>query len=569
MTTPRLLGGRYEVGELLGSGGMATVHRGRDTVLGRPVAIKTLRADLGRDPALLARFRREAQAAASLNDPSIVAVYDTGEEQGVPFIVMELVEGRTVRDILAAEGRPPLARALEIVSAVCSALNYSHMAGIVHRDIKPGNVMLTRSGAVKVMDFGIARALTEGAATQTHTQLVVGTAQYLSPEQARGTAVDGRSDVYSTGCLLYELVTGEPPFTGDSAVSLAYQHVREEPVPPSEIDPTIPASIDAIVLTAMAKEPSRRYLTAGDMQADIERALAGLPVAAVAAPTVAFTADRTSVLPRTETPGQDTDEATDRKRWPMIIAVVAVLALLVGAGAYFLTRSKTVSVPAVVGQSLTAATTALSNDGLRLGAVTRKNSTQPIDTVLEQNPQQGTSVASGTAVALVVSAGTEQVAVPNVVGLTQAAAQTVLTSSGVNLKVGNVVQQNSSQPAGTVLRQVPAAGEKVPAGTAVELIVASGQASVPNVVGMTEAAAQQRLTSEHFSVVTQTAASTATPGTVISQSPAGGTTASPQSTVTITVAVAPSPTPTPPPSSSPPPSTSPTPTTATTTTTAG
>ncbi|MDQ1701482.1 MAG: eukaryotic-like serine/threonine-protein kinase, partial [Frankiaceae bacterium] len=253
MTQPRLVGGRYEIGELIGYGGMAEVHRGRDVRLGRDIAIKVLRADLARDPAFLHRFRREAQSAAGLNHPSIVAVYDTGEESApdgtsVPFIVMEFVEGRTLRDVLKAEGHLPVGRAMEIVADVCGALDFSHRHGIVHRDIKPANVMITDAGAVKVMDFGIARALADNAATVTQTANVIGTAQYLSPEQARGESVDARSDVYSTGCLLYELVTGAPPFQGDSPVAVAYQHVRENPTTPSSRNAGVPPAVDSIIM---------------------------------------------------------------------------------------------------------------------------------------------------------------------------------------------------------------------------------------------------------------------------------------------------------------------------------
>ena len=240
---PQQLGGRYEIGELLGRGGMAEVHIGRDSRLGRTVAVKMLRPDLARDPSFQARFRREAHSAASLNHPAVVAVYDTGEDQfagnPVPYIVMEYVEGSTLRDLLASGSRLVPERALEIVDGVLAALAYSHQQGIVHRDIKPANVMLTAAGEVKVMDFGIARSLDDMSATMTQTSAVIGTAQYLSPEQARGEQVDARSDLYSTGCLLYELLTGRPPFVGDSPVSVAYQHVREEPVPPSQVDPDV------------------------------------------------------------------------------------------------------------------------------------------------------------------------------------------------------------------------------------------------------------------------------------------------------------------------------------------
>src|SRR5512146_624129 len=288
MTQPRLLGDRYELDGVVGRGGMAEVYRARDLRLDRTVAIKTLRTDLARDQTFQARFRREAQSAASLNNPSIVAVYDTGEDLStgvpVPFSVMECVDGRTVRDLLIEGHRLLPERTLEIVSGVLRALEYSHQAGIVHRDIKPGNVMVTRNGDIKVMDFGIARAMSDAQATMTQTAQVIGTAQYLSPEQARGERVDARSDLYSTGCLLYELLTGRPPFTGDSPVAIASQHVRENPIPPSRLDPSLPPWADSIVLKAMAKSPADRYQSAAEMAADIQRAASGMQVAAMAAP---------------------------------------------------------------------------------------------------------------------------------------------------------------------------------------------------------------------------------------------------------------------------------------------
>jgi serine/threonine protein kinase len=283
MTQARLLGGRYQVGELLGYGGMAEVHRGRDLRLGRDVAIKMLRTDLARDDTFQLRFRREAQNAASLNHPAIVAVYDTGEERGssgesLPYIVMEYVNGRTLKEVLAVEGRLMPRRALEIVAEICSALEFSHRHGIIHRDIKPGNVMLTQTGQIKVMDFGIARALAASGSTMTQTSAVIGTAQYLSPEQARGESVDARSDVYATGCVLYELLCGQPPFVGDSPVSVAYQHVREDARPPSLLNRDVPPAVDAVVLKALAKNPLNRYQSAAEMRADLLRAAAGRPV---------------------------------------------------------------------------------------------------------------------------------------------------------------------------------------------------------------------------------------------------------------------------------------------------
>ncbi|SOB82905.1 Stk1 family PASTA domain-containing Ser/Thr kinase [Streptomyces sp. 1331.2] len=284
MEEPRRLGGRYELGGVLGRGGMAEVYLGHDTRLGRSVAVKTLRADMARDPSFQARFRREAQSAASLNHPAIVAVYDTGEDYidgiSIPYIVMEYVEGSTLRELLHSGRRLLPERALEMTIGILQALEYSHRAGIVHRDIKPANVMLTRQGNVKVMDFGIARAMGDAGMTMTQTSAVIGTAQYLSPEQAKGEQVDARSDLYSTGCLLFELLTVRPPFVGDSPVAVAYQHVREEPQPPSVFDPEVRPEIDAIVLKALAKERDYRYQSADEMRDDIERFLDGLPVAA-------------------------------------------------------------------------------------------------------------------------------------------------------------------------------------------------------------------------------------------------------------------------------------------------
>ena len=287
MNDARILASRYEVGDLIGRGGMAEVHIGYDTRLGRTVAIKILRADLARDPSFQTRFRREAQAAAGLNHPAIVAVYDTGEDtvvgasgnpQAVPFIVMEYVEGHTVRDILKGDVAAPIDEAVEIISGVLSALDYSHHAGLVHRDIKPANVMLTPTGAVKVMDFGIARALADAGQTMTQTQAVVGTAQYLSPEQARGENVDTRSDLYSTGCLLFELLTGRPPFIGDSPVSVAYQHVREAAPKPSQFASDVPETLDKIVLRALAKNRDERYSNAQEFLSDLRAVMAGDPV---------------------------------------------------------------------------------------------------------------------------------------------------------------------------------------------------------------------------------------------------------------------------------------------------
>ena len=300
MTTPQHLSDRYELGEILGFGGMSEVHLARDLRLHRDVAVKVLRADLARDPSFYLRFRREAQNAAALNHPAIVAVYDTGEAETpngpLPYIVMEYVEGVTLRDIVHTDGPMPPQRAIEIIADACQALNFSHQHGIIHRDVKPANIMISKTGAVKVMDFGIARALADSGNSVTQTAAVIGTAQYLSPEQARGETVDARSDVYSLGCVLYEILTGEPPFVGDSPVAVAYQHVREDPVPPSQRHAGISPELDAVVLKALAKNPDNRYQTAAEMRADLIRVHSG---EAPDAPKVLTDAERTSLLAAT------------------------------------------------------------------------------------------------------------------------------------------------------------------------------------------------------------------------------------------------------------------------------
>jgi predicted Ser/Thr protein kinase len=389
---PILIGGRYELAELLGRGGMAEVRKGKDLRLGRTVAVKRLRTDLASDATFQARFRREAQSSASLNHPSIVSTYDTGEEMATdgsgvaqPYIVMECVEGRTLRDILR-EGRKILPeRALEITSGVLAALDYSHRAGIIHRDIKPGNVMLTPSGDVKVMDFGIARAISDASNTMTQTAAVVGTAQYLSPEQARGETVDSRSDVYSTGCMLYELLTGRPPFVGDSPVAVAYQHVREQAAPPSDLDDQLDAEIDAIVMKSLAKRVEDRYQSAAAMRADIERYLAGHPIQAPAVvpppadtqyvPTVP--ADATAAMAASGPPPSQDKPSRGRAGWWFLAAFV-VVALLVGAylmnDLLFDEAPERDPVPNVVGMTEDQARLAIVDAGFVVGRISREPS---------------------------------------------------------------------------------------------------------------------------------------------------------------------------------------------------
>jgi eukaryotic-like serine/threonine-protein kinase len=554
-TEARLLGGRYEIGELLGFGGMAEVHLGRDVRLGRDVAVKVLRPDLARDPSFQGRFRREAQSAASLNHPSIVAVYDTGEDRAggvsTPYIVMEFVEGRTLREVLDAEGRLLPQRALEITAQVCAALDQAHRAGIVHRDVKPGNVMLTPSGEVKVMDFGIARAVTSTAATMTQTAAVIGTAHYLSPEQARGEHVDARSDVYSTGCLLYELLTGGPPFSGDSAVAVAYQHVREDPVPPSRIEPDVPPSVDAIVLKAMAKNPANRYQTAGEMRADIERALAGRPVEATpllaAESTAIVPPPATTVLLRQPPPARRGRGAAYTL---LALATIAVFLVTLLAATHFFSGSSggEVNTPNVVGQSLADAEATLAGKGLAVGKITEKYDVKvPKGDVISQDPPPDILLRKGQTVDLVVSLGVHFVSVPiDLVGLTEDEARARLQVA--HLRVGQIVSRNSDAPAGQVLGTDPRGGARVPENSAVTLFVSNAKVKVPGVIGKDSATATSLLEQAGFVVLEQSAAvydPKQPEGTVVGQSPSGGTFQKTGSTVDIFVNTKPSPSPTP------------------------
>ena len=560
MTQPRLLGGRYELDGVVGRGGMAEVYRARDIRLDRIVAIKTLRTDLARDQIFQARFRREAQSAASLNHPSIVAVYDTGEDMTsgvpVPYIVMEYVDGRTVRDLLQEGHRLLPERSLEIIDGVLRALDYSHQAGIVHRDIKPGNVMVTRNGDIKVMDFGIARAMSDAQATMTQTAQVIGTAQYLSPEQARGERVDSRSDLYSTGCLLYELLTGRPPFTGDSPVAIAYQHVRENPVPPSRVDPDVPPWADGIVLKAMAKSPADRYQTAADMRADLQRAASGMPVAA--APPTRFDmypqtqrmgagtmmAGATSQIPPVEDydyAGRDYDYAgsggrggTNRRWIPWVLGVVLVIAVVGGVAYYLLAGAgKTYAVPLVNGEQVATAQAQIKAQHLRSTLVYRNSDTVKANTVINSNPAEGNNVPANTLVTLFVSKGQAPVDVPNVVGQQQDQAAATLQSKG--FKVDTKTDATSSSPAGQVISQNPSGGTAAP-GATITITVSGGAVSVPSVVGDSQATATQILTNAGFQVSVQNGSGPANVanGTVFSQNPQNGTAAK-GSTVTIFV----------------------------------
>ena len=546
-----LLGGRYLLDSVIGRGGMAEVWKARDSRLGRDVAVKRLRADLSSDPTFQARFRREAQAAAGLNHHNIVAVYDTGEELDdstgvhVPYIVMELVQGHTLRDVLR-DGRKILPeRALEFVQGVLDALAYSHKSGIVHRDIKPANVMLTPQGQVKVMDFGIARAVADTSATMTQTAAVIGTAQYLSPEQARGETVDQRSDIYSSGCLLYELLVGRPPFTGDSPVSVAYQHVREQPVPPSQLDHEITPAMDAITLKALAKDPADRYQDAKQMREDITRLLAGEPVLAGAAPVTAAeptqvlggpavgagfgagamgagmgagmgaaalgqsqqltpsstgtqqaVTDTGSFLPAHGTTDTMVGEKPRRRGTVAIIVALAILLLAtLGYAALQVLRNDDTPqpaqarVPSVIGANRAGAESQIINAGLKVGKVTEIHGPDDTkNTVTDQFPQPLELVNEGTAVDITVNLGVQTGTIPEgLAGKSEADAVAALKAAGFPSKseTAEPSPESLAQKPGLVVVTDPAEGAEHPVGSEVTIMLSPTKAPVPNLTGRT------------------------------------------------------------------------------------
>ncbi|MFF1837111.1 Stk1 family PASTA domain-containing Ser/Thr kinase [Streptomyces sp. NPDC058231] len=558
MEEPRRLGGRYELGSVLGRGGMAEVYLAHDTRLGRTVAVKTLRTDLARDPSFQARFRREAQSAASLNHPAIVAVYDTGEDYvdgvSIPYIVMEYVDGSTLRELLHSGRKLLPERTLEMTVGILQALEYSHRAGIVHRDIKPANVMLTRTGQVKVMDFGIARAMGDSGMTMTQTSAVIGTAQYLSPEQAKGEQVDARSDLYSTGCLLYELLTVRPPFIGDSPVAVAYQHVREEPQTPSNFDPEITPEMDAIVLKALVKDPDYRYQSADEMRADIEACLDGQPVAATAAmgaagyggydgygndrPTTALRASdpnsaQTSMLPpvNPEDGGYGYDERPDRRRQKKsntstILLIVAGILVLIGAiligksvfGGGSGDNGK-VDVPNMVGSTVDDARDLAKNAGVLLKVGSRKPcEDQPKGKICSQMPKDGQMEQNET-VTVVVSTGAPKVEVPDVTNQSEDDARKTLEDKGFSVQV--VQSESSDAEPGTVLDQNPKGGAKAERESEVKITVAKqATQDVPDVIGKQYDAAVAQLNGVGFQNVSKTEAESDKPaGEVIAQNP--------------------------------------------------
>ncbi|MFF3722666.1 Stk1 family PASTA domain-containing Ser/Thr kinase [Streptomyces erythrochromogenes] len=593
MEEPRRLGGRYELSHVLGRGGMAEVYLAHDTRLGRTVAVKTLRADLARDPSFQARFRREAQSAASLNHPAIVAVYDTGEDYvdniSIPYIVMEYVDGSTLRELLHSGRKLLPERTLEMCIGILQALEYSHRAGIVHRDIKPANVMLTRTGQVKVMDFGIARAMGDSGMTMTQTAAVIGTAQYLSPEQAKGEQVDARSDLYSAGCLLYELLSVRPPFVGDSPVAVAYQHVREEPQPPSNFDPEITPEMDAIVLKALVKDPDYRYQSADEMRADIEACLDGQPVAATAAmgaagygyphdqghgygpqgydqPTTALrTADpgaQTSMMPPMPPgdggygygdqghggydQGSNRRQSQKKSRASTVLLVAAgilvlVGAILIGRALSGNTADNRPSVPKLIGQTLEVATNSGVNSKLKVvKGADEPCADQPKGNVCKQDPPAGTKVDEGSTVTVTVSSGAPKVSVLDVLNMKYEEAEKALKEKG--FQVDRKTQESDRTP-GTVLEQNPKPGSEAETNSVVTLTVAKEQSKseVPDLKGKTKDEAEKALKAVNLrlgSVTESDQQPGAAPGTVISQQIAAGQQIEQNKAVGITIAKA-------------------------------
>ncbi|GAA4730036.1 Stk1 family PASTA domain-containing Ser/Thr kinase [Isoptericola chiayiensis] len=576
--TPRVLAGRYEVGELIGRGGMAEVHIGHDARLGRTVAIKVLRSDLARDPSFLARFRREAQSAAALNHPAIVAVYDTGEDTAtdaggqqvhIPFIVMEYVEGHTVRDILADGAAVPIEEAAEITVGILSALEYSHHAGIVHRDIKPANVMITPTGAVKVMDFGIARAVADSAATMTQGQAVIGTAQYLSPEQARGEQVDARSDLYSTGCVLFELLTGRPPFVGDSPVALAYQHVGQEAQRPSEIASDVPDVFDRIVLKALTKDRDQRYSSAAEFRSDLESAMRG---GAVGAPAIGAAAaglgagyaatqvlgnDPTSTqvmdpsqspwgatgLPADQTAagGAPPEEEEKPSRKGLMWTLIAIGVLALGAIITMLllnndSAPETVAVPELTSDmSRAEAERELEDVGLGFAERVDDESDEPEGTLTRTDPESGTEVEVGSTVDVYFSGGPETFAMPDLTGLSLDQARSELEEAG--LEEGEITEEASADvDADHVISTDPAPENAVNPGDSVNLTISNGQVDLPDLIGLSQSEAESRLDELglNYSTERQEVDDQADVGNVVNQSPEAGSVTQDQR-VTLTI----------------------------------
>lgn len=507
-----LLGGRYELGQMIGTGGMADVYIAKDQRLSREVAVKILRSDLAKDPAFVARFRKEAKAAAGLNHPAIVAVYDSGEEPA-PYIVMELVSGHTLRELIHQGEKLPLSRALEIAEGILAGLEYSHRQQIVHRDIKPANVMITDNGDVKVMDFGIARAMDDLGATLTSTWNVVGTAQYLSPEQAVGELADSRSDIYSTGCLLFELLTGTPPFTGETPVSIAFQHASSTAPLARTINKDLPEGIEIILAVALAKKPEDRYQSAQEMLDDIAKVRAGQEI--------------TTQLPKKPLMSRRAAIAWGGSFFAAIAIALTGLAMSGNP------NNSAPMLPNVVGLSEEMARALLSDYTVTIkrahdGAI-------PRDRVASQNPLATTRLSSGSVVTLTISDGPGDAIVPdNLIGMSLIDARSALTAVG--LLVSQTVAMPSDQPQGTVLDVLPPVGSVTEAGSSVILTIASGEITVPNLIGVEAIQAKTLLIQAGFLIKEfYDYDSTQPEGVVIRQAPDAGVTQTIGNSVTITI----------------------------------
>ena len=562
VTTQRVFSGRYELTHLVARGGMAQVYRARDRLLDRPVALKVLFPELSVDRAFVERFRREAQAAANLSHPNIVPVFDWGEDGGTYFIVMEYIDGQPLSQALRSGGPMPADRVAQMGARVADALAYAHRHGVVHRDVKPGNVLLTSDGQVKVTDFGIARAVnTEESLTQTGA--VMGTATYFSPEQAEGVGVDARSDIYSLGVLLYEMVAGRPPFVGDSPVAVASKHVREQPPALSDLNPAVPPALEAVIAKAMAKSPSHRYQSAAELRTDLERFTDGRPVSAADPATTAMLAAASehpgdtaprgvpAALPATQTvpvaAGRRAAEPKPRSHaWRWALVLLAALVVL-GLVAYFVLRglgyigTAKFTMPTVRGKSVASARSTLRSDGLVVSQVKYRTSTTfSRNEVVSTDPESGAKVHKGEHVALVASkGGVPTVAVPTVVGEQYSHASTKLAHLGL---VPSEHSQASTKPTGTVLGQTPPAGQDVRRGHSISLTVSTrNSVIVPNVVGETSANAGNTLgvTGLAAGAVSSGCSSQYGTGIVMAQTPKAGTRVAPGTKVKLTVSSGP------------------------------